>query len=65
MEKFKLEYYIKKGKSQREISVIFKCSQTTIAYWLKKYNLKTKRTKGNKGIKHKNQYIKAFIFFFL
>lgn len=43
MRKEHLEELVKKGLSQREIGEKLNKSQTTIRYWLKKYNLSTKK----------------------
>lgn len=48
MEKDLLEKLIESGKSQREIAEELKLSQTTIKYWLKKYELKTIHRQYNK-----------------
>ena len=42
MEKEKLKNLISLKLSQRQIAVQEACSQSTVKYWLKKYNLKTK-----------------------
>lgn len=45
MNKELLENYINKGLSSYQIGKELSLSQTNIIYWLKKYNLKTKRSK--------------------
>lgn len=42
MDKLLLKQKIKAGLTTRELANNFNVSQTTIRYWLKKYNLKTK-----------------------
>ena len=42
MNKDKLQDYIDKGLSQRQIGSLINKSQSSVKYWLKKYNLKTK-----------------------
>jgi hypothetical protein len=44
MKKEILQEQIKKGSSSRNIAKALGKSQTTIRYWLKKHNLKTKRS---------------------
>ena len=48
MEKEKLEILVDLGKSQRQIGEELNCSQTSIKYWLNKYELKTKHNIHNK-----------------
>ncbi len=48
MEKNKLESLIELDYSQREIANKLNCSQSSIKYWLRKYNLKTKPKQYNK-----------------
>lgn len=50
MEKKKLEEQILLCKSSREIAEYFNKSQTTIRYWLKKYNLTTTLGGDNNGL---------------
>ena len=45
MEKEKLETSIALNYTQRQLAVHFSCSQSTIKYWLKRYDLKTLKTK--------------------
>jgi len=51
MNKIKLEELINYGSTQREIGKKLNLSQTTVRYWLKKYNLKTLDKKSRKGFK--------------
>jgi hypothetical protein len=49
MEKEYLESLVEQGLSTRQISNIIKKGQTTVNYWLNKYNLKTKNKSIGKG----------------
>jgi transcriptional regulator with XRE-family HTH domain len=49
MDKSELEKLIEQKLSQREIAEKFSCSQSTIKYWLKKFNLKSCAISGPKG----------------
>jgi hypothetical protein len=42
MERQKLEAGLERGLTQRQLATWFACSQTTIRYWLGRYDLKTK-----------------------
>lgn len=46
MKKFELLDKVTEGLTTRELSDYFNKSQTTIIYWLRKYNLKTRRSTG-------------------
>lgn len=48
VEKSALEKLVQEGLSSREISREFNLSQTTVRYWLNKYNLKLAPGKGGK-----------------
>lgn len=48
MVKSQLEKYILQGLSTRKIANKLNCSQSTIKYWLKKFELKTKPVKSKK-----------------
>jgi len=52
MDKECLESLVEKGMSLRELANIFKKSRTTIKYWLKKFNLKTKNKSFKDGYFH-------------
>lgn len=52
MDKEYLESLVEQGMSLRELANIFKKSQTTIRYWLKKFGLKTR----NKSFKDGHHY---------
>lgn len=49
MEKIKLKELVELGYSHRIIAKEFSCSQTTVKYWLKKFNLKTIKTEKKKN----------------
>lgn len=49
-----MEKFVNEGFSTRQIAEKMNLSQTTVSYWLKKLNLKTKPSLGNKG-KGKNR----------
>jgi len=53
MEKEELSHLIDDGLSTREISEKTGKSQTTIRYWLKKFDLKTQKKKFNKSERRK------------
>jgi len=46
MDRSKLEAAVQQKKSTRQIASEFGMGQTTVCYWLKKYNLKTARKSG-------------------
>lgn len=49
MEKHILQEQIDQGYSQAKIAQNMNCCQSTVRYWLTKYNLKTNRNRYNKG----------------
>ena len=50
MEKLKLQEHINMGQSQREMAKALNISQSTVKYWLKKYELSTKGlSSGSRG----------------
>ena len=51
MKKELLENFIKQGMTQREIAEKVNKSQTSVKYWLNKYNIKTNNTVGPRGYK--------------
>lgn len=60
MEKSVLEDLVDRGLSQREIARVFDCGTSTIRYWLKKHNLKTKRsTSGKWGSERLREAVKS------
>ena len=55
MDKEYLESLVEQGLSLNELANIFKKGQTTIRYWLKKYNLKTKNKSFKDGYNYPNR----------
>lgn len=55
MEKIIIKELVNQGQSQREIANRLKVSQTTVRYYLKKYELRTKKNLYNSIISYKNR----------
>lgn len=55
MDKEYLESLVEQGLSINQLSKIFKKGQTTVRYWLKKYNLKTKNKSFKDGYHYRNK----------
>ena len=48
LDKNQLEYLIEKHYTQKALAEHFKCSQSTVRHWLKKYGLRTKKGRAGK-----------------